>query len=293
MPCSMTGMGKAVHRGKDCSIEVEVKSVNNRYLVIKNHFSDSLMKIEPRLHGAVRRIVKRGTVDLFIKVKYENRTSPSRINKQVLSGYIKAFADVRKKEKLAGDVTPEQLSGLPGVVEFEERADLPQKLLVDVESATVEALERLHKMRSQEGTRMIRVVVKRRRLVEKGVKTIEKMARNSARDRSLRLKARLEELLDGAPLSAQDPTLQREVAVLADRSDITEELDRLKSHLEQFDKILEGGGEIGRQVDFMLQEMGREVNTIGSKACDAAVSHEVVKVKAELEKIREQVQNIE
>jgi uncharacterized protein (TIGR00255 family) len=211
----------------------------------------------------------------------------------VLAGYIDTLAEIRKKNKLGGDLTPELLSGLPGVVEYVDVPEIKPKIIRLVEQAVEEASEGLLQMRIAEGNRMIRTIIKHRKLVEKGLRAVERKTGKSCQVRLDRMKARVTELLDKMPITPDDPTLQRELAVLADRSDITEEVDRLKSHLVQFDSIATGDGEIGRPLDFLLQEMVRETNTIGSKACDAAVSHDVVEIKAELEKIREQVQNIE
>ena len=199
----------------------------------------------------------------------------------------------RKKHRLEGAVVPELLLGLPGVLELDDRARISTNTIKLIEETTREALERLLKMRATEGDRLVRAIQKRRRLLEKYLLAVESGSRKHTKERVQRLKARIHDLLDGEKLSSGDPTLQREIAFLADRADITEEVDRFKSHLAQFDRITGGDGEIGRQLDFLIQEMGREVNTIGSKACSASVSHDVVRMKAELEKIREQVQNIE
>lgn len=293
MPFSMTGMGKAVYRNDTYSIEVEIRSVNNRYLFIKSHLPDSMMEYEPRLQRIIRKQIKRGTVDLFIRFRWSSREPTYRLNRKVLAGYLEALAGIRKKIKLTDPPTPEWLSGLPGVVEHVDQPEMKPKVFARVEQTTNNAIAQLLRMRATEGKRMGRAILRCRKLVERHVLDVEKKAQKSVKNRSLRLKARVEELLEKVNLSPKDPTLQREIAVLADRADITEEIDRLKSHLQQFDRIVASDDEIGRQLDFLLQELLREANTIGSKACDADISHRVVNMKAELEKMREQVQNIE
>jgi uncharacterized protein (TIGR00255 family) len=272
---------------------VEIKSLNNRYLVIKSRLPEGLARFEPRIQEVLRKGIRRGSVDLSIRTRRTGQSQPNRINREVLDGYIEAVKRIRKKERLGGEVVPEHLLGLPGVVVLEEDQEVTEKQFALVDEAVRAALELLKKMRASEGKRLIRGMVRRRKLLGRVVQGVEKKAGRSSRDRQARLKARLDEILDGDKFSADDPALQREIAVLADRSDITEELDRLRSHLAQFDRVIASDDEIGRQLDFLIQEMGREVNTIGSKAGSAAISHDVVKMKAELEKIREQVQNIE
>ncbi|MFH2001419.1 MAG: YicC/YloC family endoribonuclease [Planctomycetota bacterium] len=293
MPCSMTGMGKAVNRGQGVSIEVEIKSVNNRYLLIKSHLPEAVMQYDPRLHRVIRKQIKRGTVDLYIRVAATSRDTSVRINRLVLSEYIDTLRKVKKKEKLSPDMTPELFLSLPGVIESKEKTEIPTKIYALIEEATRDATERLYKMRATEGRRLLTAIVKHKSHVEKLLTSIGERINKSLEERINKLKTRIADLLKDQVLSPEDPTLQREIAVLVDRSDFTEEIDRLRSHLVQFDKVIDSDEEMGRQLDFLLQEMGREVNTIGSKACDAAISFDVVKMKAELEKIREQVQNIE
>lgn len=293
MPSSMTGMGKSINRGQGVSIEVEMKSVNNRFLLIKNHLPDALMKYEQRLHRLIQQRIKRGTVDLFVRVTPTKKETAFKINRSVLSDYMTTLGKLQKKEKLGGEIRPEFLMGLPGVIESKEKTDIPAKTFSLIETACKDAADRLCRMRGTEGKRMIKAMVRHKNAVDKLLKAVENRISRNLDERIAKLKERISEMLNGQVLAADDPTLQREIAVLVDRSDVTEELDRLKSHMIQFDRIIASGGEIGRQLDFLLQEIGREVNTIGSKVSDATASYDVVKMKSELEKIREQVQNIE
>lgn len=291
----MTGMGKAVLREKGFSVEAELKSVNNRYLVIKSRLPDSLMKYEQRLNDCLRNRMKRGVVELFVKFKRDGVKPSTRVNREVLEEYVKEVKRTLRKEKLDGEaLVPELLLPLPGVVEFEdEEFKLTDKIYSTVEDTVIRALDKLVKMRAAEGKRLIQFIRKRIRTIRSDHNAVRRLAARNTAERKRKLKARIEEMLEGQVISPQDPTLQREISVLVDRSDITEELDRLQSHLVQFEKIIATGGEMGRALDFLLQEMGREVNTLGSKACSAEISHHVVRMKTDLEKVREQVQNIE
>ncbi|MBU0753663.1 MAG: DUF1732 domain-containing protein, partial [Planctomycetes bacterium] len=243
MPCSMTGMGKAVHRGDDYSIEVEVRSVNNRFLLIKSHLPESLMQHEPRLQRVIRKQIRRGTVDLFVRLRRSTRTSAYRLNRKVLEGYMDAIAGMRKKMKLDSPPTPEWLSSLPGVIEVEDHLEISPKVFFQLEQALTEALNRLQQMRTAEGNRLTRAITRCRIQLEKKLHTIEKKTHRSAKDRAQRLRERVEELLGKTSLATDDPSLQREIAILADRADVTEEIDRLKSHLDQFSRIA-GSNEI-------------------------------------------------
>jgi len=266
MPYSMTGMGKTAQKGADFSVVVELKTVNNRYLTIKNHLPDLLQQFEPILQDIIRKKINRGTVDVRINIKRDakRRSVSNRINKDILDHYITAVKKVRKSEGSSESLYPELLLSLPGVVEIEEKEyKFSKKDFSVVCEALESALDRLLKMRLNEGKRLIKSIRMRRRIIGKIAKTIEKSSILNRIEKQKKLKTRIESMLDGVTLSKDDPTLLREIAVLVDRLDITEEIVRLTSHLDQFDQIIESEGEIGRRLDFLIQEMGREVNTIG------------------------------
>lgn len=293
MPYSMTGMGRARAKGGGAVVEVELRSVNNRYFQAKCRLPEALQRLEPRLVERVRRRVHRGTVELAVKLAREPGRSAYRLDRAVLAGYVEALRRVRRAAGLDEAVVPELLAGLPEVVQARETAGVTPAVRAVVEDALERALDRLVRMRAVEGRRLARGMVRRRRLLERILNTVEREARGKTRERMERLQARAEELLGGRGIDPDDPGLLRELAFLADRADVTEEVERFRSHLLQFDRIVANEGEVGRALDFLLQEMGREVNTLGAKAASAEISHHVVRMKAELEKIREQVQNIE
>jgi len=290
----MTGFGKAAATESGCSVTVEIRSVNHRYFSLKCRLPPALSSIESKLSGIVRKEIDRGSVELFVKLAMERPAVSWEINEKLLRSYSKAAAGISKiKGVRGGDMPVEALLALPGVVESREETEPPASVVRAASRTLQEALARLNRMRETEGKRLESFIMKQRRKVEKEIGKISRRTPAVVKEHAERLRKRVDGLLNGQSLDPSDPALQREVAFLADRCDITEEIDRLKSHLSHFDEMMAKKDAKGRSLDFIIQEMGREINTIGAKASDAAISQSVVTVKAELEKIREQVQNIE
>ncbi len=300
MVVSMTGFGKAVRDEKNCFVSVEIRSVNNRHLNLKNHLPSFLSSLESKINDIIRKKVTRGTIDVFVKVDLKKPASTLRINEQAIKGYIAAAAAISKMTG-SGDEKPaaDALLSLPGVVELKEEKETSTTVNRAVIRAVEKALHGLSSTRAAEGRRLAVVIRQRRASLGRKINRIKKRTPLAHRQHVKRLKKRVGDLLERQALKRDDPALMREIAFLAERSDITEELDRLASHLKHFDSTMKSeaaaGPEaaVGRPLDFIIQEMGREINTIGAKASDARISHHVVSTKAELEKIREQVQNIE
>jgi uncharacterized protein (TIGR00255 family) len=291
---SMTGFGSASFNSPECVVSVEVRSVNNRYLALKARLPGLLSALESKVDEIVRQSLSRGTVDLFVRFDMKNSDTVWRINAKLLDDYARSARRLAGKRGVRDqEPSPEALMALPGVIESREKRTIPPKITRIVAETVEKAVARLARARSAEGRRLAAAIRKRRGLLEAAVGRIARRAPVARASNVKRLKKRVADLLDGQKLKSDDPALQREIAFLAERSDITEELDRLQSHLKQFDATLKAGGTVGRSLDFLIQEMGREVNTVGAKASDAQISQQVVKAKAELEKIREQVQNIE
>jgi len=291
----MTGFGSAIYNATDCVVTVEVRSVNNRYFSLKTRLPGLVASMESRIDSIVRQSVSRGSVDLFVRLEMKSQALSWSINEKRLKDYTRAAARLGKEKGVANDPpTAAELLALPGVVESSEKKTVPPRIVQIVAETATKSVARLAKARHVEGRRMAAAIAKRLRLLEGLVGKVRRRAPQADRARMKRLKGRVDELLQGEQkLSNDDTSLQREIAFLADKSDITEELDRLQSHFEQFGATMTKGGSIGRSLDFLIQEMGREINTIGSKASDVKISQHVVDAKAELEKIREQVQNIE
>ncbi len=290
----MTGFGSAIYNGAECVVTVEVRSVNNRYLSLKARLPGLIASMESRIDAIVRQSVSRGTVDLFVRLDMKDQSLSWTINEKRLKDYTRASKRLAREKGVAQDPpTAAELLALPGVVESIEKRTVPARIVQIVADTTAISVARLARARLAEGRRMATAIGKRLRLLEGLVGKVRRRAPQAVKTRTKRLKARVDDLLQGQQLADDDASLQREIAFLADKSDITEELDRLQSHFKQFGATMKKGGSIGRSLDFLIQEMGREINTIGSKASDVKISQSVIDAKAELEKIREQVQNIE
>lgn len=297
---SMTGYAQARSEDQGWAVRVAVKSVNHRFLDLKLRIPEGFDLYELRLRQTVREHIHRGHVEVTVGVE-QGKTSAVQVNRELVRSYMKAAEDLRQETKAAADMDVVALLRLPGVVtgltsavpETEEGQELLGKVL---DACLQEALTKLDEMRRAEGRHLIEEM--RARLAHIGAQS-EKIRALVATLRpafARRLDAKLKELLGGAGI---DPgRLAQEAALLAERSDISEELDRLRSHLQQFGKLLDGAGELGKKLDFLLQEMHREANTMLSKTPGVesealAVTGLALEIKAEIEKLREQVQNIE
>ncbi|HEX8872893.1 MAG TPA: YicC/YloC family endoribonuclease [Candidatus Acidoferrum sp.] len=297
---SMTGyaMVRGEHAG--WTIRVSVKSVNHRFLDVKLRLPDSLEPYEHRLRQAVRGQVHRGHLDVHVNVEPGNDV-PVHVNRLLLQGYLRAAEELRQQTGAKQELDVVSLLRLPGVIsglaavlpETEEEQEEFGKVL---ESYLREALARMDEMRRTEGRHLVEEL--RSRLARIGTQSeqvrglVEKLRPVFAR----RLETRLKELLNTA--NVDQARLAQEAALLAERSDISEELDRLRSHVQQFSQLVDRAGELGKKLDFLLQEMHREANTMLSKTPGVesealAITGISLEIKAEIEKLREQVQNIE
>lgn len=291
MICSMTGYGKGEASGEPGRCVVEVKTVNNRYGEVSIKMPRSFLGYEHEVRKAVTARVKRGKADLFVQWEPTQAevVVPS-VNHAVARGYKQAFEALAHDLHVSAEVPLALIVSQRNVLQesvSEEQPDLLPLLLQAVQSA----LEGLDQMRQREGEALRTDLAERRCELAGLVEQVRGRAPQVVAEYHVKLQQRLAKLLGGAELDPQ--RLAQEVALLADRCDITEELVRLESHFSQFDDALDLKEPVGRKLDFLMQEINREVNTIGSKANDATVTNLVVQMKAELEKMREQVQNIE
>jgi len=289
---SMTGFGSATVAGKGVSVQVEVRSVNHRHLQAKLRLPPDLGHLESQVDALVRKQLRRGAVQLSARVIRAKNELPARVNKDVAAAYLRSLKALARELKLKGDLELADLVRLPGVVAaYEEDTDLEHvgKLVL---KATAAALRDLVQMREQEGEALAKDMTSHAVAIAKIHKRIQRGAPGLVRRHQADLKRRVSDLLDGAE-GLSDGDLAREVALLADKLDVSEELSRLDAHLEQLDRLLTKGGAVGRKLDFLAQEFNREANTIGSKCNDARTSHAVVELKTQIERLREQVQNVE
>ncbi len=281
----MTGFGRDQRVDDDLSVEVEVRSVNSRHLALKLRLPGEWTRLEPKVEAAVKRVMERGAVDVSVRVRVERASVPV-VDHEVLATYHAALAELG-----GGDAAA--LLSLPGVIRMEESGPAATRTERTILASLGQALTEAVGARRDEGERLTRVLRREMAALQKTAGSVRRRVPTLVRRHQEGLRQRLSALLDGTRLTDDDPTLMREVAVLADRGDVTEELDRLDSHLTALDAALDAKGAVGRRLDFLLQEVGREVNTIGSKSNDAAVARQVVALKGHVEKLREQTANIE
>lgn len=290
----MTGFGRGSASGEDFKVAVEIKTVNNRYLDIHLRLSQELAPLEMNIRKLVGAKLSRGRVDLNINFERTGATTYE-INRQLIAGYIKALRDIQDEFKLPGDVDINTLTRLPGAMTT-ARDGLDEVTTSGIERAVNEALDDLERMRASEGAALADELRVRIAKIEAEVPVIESAAAGLVDAYRQRLQKRIGELINrggsqGVEIDAG--RLAQEVAYLADRSDITEELTRLRSHLEQFRVATEGAGDVGKRLDFLLQELNREANTLLSKSTEVSIKDAGLAIKAEVEKLREQVQNVE
>jgi uncharacterized protein (TIGR00255 family) len=288
---SMTGHGKAQQTFDALVIDVEVRSVNNRFLKVTYKLHESLSFLESQIEACVRQKTRRGTVHVSIRVSGSSSLSAQKVCLQTLRSYI----DQTYRPLLPTVLISVELGSalqLPGVLVPSEGTD-PEKVAGLVLSTLEKALEDLNRMRKIEGEQMAKELLEAIANVAQRVDEIEQRAPNVVSDYRKRLENRVRAALSDLVPSVGEIDLLREVIQFSDRSDIREEIVRLKSHLDQFVETVSAKESQGRRLDFLTQEIGRETNTIGAKANDAAIAHLVVAIKTTVEQIRELVQNVE
>ena len=297
---SMTGYAQARAETTDLALRVSVKSVNHRFLDLKMRMPEGLEQYEPRLRQVVRERIHRGHVE--IQVGAEPRTAATiQVNQELVKAYLRAAEALRQETRAAADVDVVGLLRLPGVISglgvaAPQNEESQEQLGRALEDCLREALGKLDEMRHAEGAHLIDELRARLTKIEAEADQVRALAETLRPAFAKRLDARLKELLSGASL--EPARLAQEAAILAERSDISEELQRLRSHVSQFGNLLGGAGEMGKKLDFLLQEMHREANTLLSKTPGVdtealAITGLALEIKSDIEKLREQVQNIE
>ncbi len=288
---SMTGFGKRESLIKQSMVGVEVRSVNHRFCEILVRLPRVLSEMELSLKELVKGVCDRGRVELSVTLNGGVSTKQVRLDRTVAKRYVEALRELQKTFKLSGTVDVNVLAGFRDIFSTNEESVLEKEIPKAVMKLTRQALADLEKMRKKEGAALQKDFQQRLSQLEDRLQKVQKRIPVAIQSHGERLKVRVEKLL-GGELPNPDRVAQ-EIVMFAERSDVTEELIRLQSHIGQFRAALKVRQSVGKRLDFLLQEMGREVNTIGSKANDAGISEQVVELKSDLEKIREQVQNIE
>lgn len=293
MTYSMTGFGRGESENKQYKIVIEIKSVNHRYNDIIIKMPKKLNVLEEKMKATIKNYVNRGRVEVF--VNFEESEADNFVitpNYTVLDQYVSALEAIKDKYTLVDDMGVSLLARYPDAlkVEFEEADE--ELIWTLMESALTGALENLKAMRQVEGVKLKEDTISRVNVIRAIVKEIEKLAPDIVATHKEKMLERIKDLLDGT-IEVDEQRIAMEIAVFSDKTNITEEIVRLESHFEQLVNILDESKPVGRKLDFLIQEMNREVNTIGSKSPDIDISNYVVDMKSEIEKIREQIQNIE
>ena len=289
---SMTGYGRAVETVNGREFTVELRSVNNRYLDCSVRLPRMLSFAEDAVKQAVKASVSRGKVDVFITVRSEAGDEVQvTLNQSVLRSYLAAMHQMVDEFGVADDISVSTVSRLPEVFIIEKPQVDEEQLMKDLMSVVAKALEGYDAMRCTEGEALDRDLRSRGETILGLVSQVEEGNGKTVSDYRIRLENKLREVL--ANTAIDESRILTEAAIFADKVAVDEETVRLRSHLKQMNTMLTTGGAVGRKLDFLLQEMNREANTIGSKCTDVNLARIVVDIKAELEKIREQTQNIE
>jgi uncharacterized protein (TIGR00255 family) len=293
---SMTGFGSATFQASDSGFEVEVRSVNHRHLDARVRLPRNFSSLESDLRARIQARFDRGKIDCSVIAPEASTPEPRlEVDREAAREYLRAAREISSQEQLDGEVGVAQLLGLPGVTRFVE-PKVSLEALGDAAGAALEkALDGLAAMRAAEGAALERDLKERLDRVGELADALEARAGLVQEAVRERLHRRVRQL--GAETGLVDETrLHQEVTLAADRLDVTEEIVRLRSHVEQFRQAIESAGPgapVGRRLEFLLQELSREANTIGSKGADAPIAHLIVDLKTELERVREQVQNVE
>lgn len=298
MLLSMTGFGEARRHSEHLNLAVEIRAVNNRFLKVVVRASEPYGLFEPELERVIRKTVRRGTLQVQIRADRQGRAGNYRLNLVALRSYIEQIRTLGSEMGLdpsalnalsAQAVTLPGVAPEPGQIDFDAESEWPP-----LEQTVEEALARLQQMRQDEGRRMGEELLSLRERIATALQQIRERVPHVTTGYRDRLLDRVRTLVADSSVTLNDEDVIREVAIYADRSDVSEELVRLQSHLDQFKEVIESESDSpGRKMEFLVQEMGRETNTIGSKAADVQISRHVVEIKANLEKIRELIQNIE
>ena len=289
---SMTGYGRSVESINGREFTVELRSVNNRYLDCSVRLPRLLSFAEDSVKQAVKAAVSRGKVDVFISVSTEGgEDARITLNKTVLEGYLAAMNQMVEEYGVRNDIGVSSLSRLPEVLTVEKPEVDEEQLLTDLMTVVNNALAGYNAMRATEGQALDADLRNRGKTILELVSQVEAGNAQTVVDYRARLEAKLREVLENTAID--ESRILTEAAIFADKVAVDEETVRLRSHLKQMESMLDAGGAVGRKLDFLLQEMNREANTIGSKCTDVRLARIGVDIKAELEKIREQTQNIE
>lgn len=288
---SMTGFGRGRYENEGRSYTVDIKSVNHKYTDISVRLPRFLNSEEDKIRKRISSAISRGKVDVLISFEnYSSKGTNIRINKELAKEYIKELKSLADETDLQFNVDVIDISKFPEILKIEDTQDeelIGKELMVAVDGA----LEKFISMRELEGTRLIQDIEQRIYFIQNKVNEITEFSNTLVAEYMEKLKIRVNELLE--PNTVDENRLMQEIVIFSDKSSIEEELTRLKSHMSQFLELIKQSSPIGKKIDFLIQEINREVNTIGSKANCLDITNRVIEIKTEVENIREQIQNVE
>lgn len=289
---SMTGYGRVETSGQDRNIVVEVKSVNHRFLEISLRMPQTLFPLELDFKKKIGEKLKRGRIEVFIRLEARSMNAAEAIiNMEIARNYFAALQRLKDEFGLTEEIGLKTLAGFRDIFSQPAETEISPEVLKQIADALDEALNMLVRMRQEEGTAIYRDMEQRLDFIGNILETINSRSPQVVVEYQKRLMERIKELTDGCVID--DARLVQEAAIFAEKSDITEEIVRMRSHISQFITLLQSLEAEGKKIDFLLQEMNREINTIGSKSNDAEIARLVIEAKSELSRLREQAQNIE
>lgn len=294
MTYSMTGYGRGEASSDRIKIVVEIKSVNHRYSEIVAKIPKKMNPFEERVKAMIKDQVQRGRIELYVNYEEQVGADYSILpNDAVLDQYYAALKHLKDRYELRDDVTLSLMSRHPEAFRVEYVEVDGEAIWSVLEKATAAAIAQMVEMRKTEGAKLVVDILERISQMKSRLEKIESQSPQIVEAYRQKMRDRLTDLLGDMGIQIDEARIAHEIAIFADKTNVTEEIVRLKSHFDQIADIIDQGGAAGRKLDFLVQEMNREVNTIGSKSPDFEISNDVIELKSELEKIREQIQNIE
>lgn len=291
MPRSMTGFGRAEVEYRGNKLTVEINTLNSRFLEYQTRIPKSLTPLENDIKNLLNSRFKRGKIIITITQDQEQPEDSIILDEEKADAYFRIFNLLKEKYSLKPDLSLQDFAALPDLVKIEKEEDDLKEIWDNLQPVILEAAEAVNKMRIAEGENLSRDMVDRLKSIEKFTGEIEKLSGENVKEYREKLKAKVAEIVGDSPID--ENRLAMEIALFAEKSDITEECIRLRSHAEQFADSLKESGPVGKRLNFILQELNREANTAGSKSASYPISRRVISIKEEVERLREQIQNIE
>lgn len=289
---SMTGFGKGEAKGKAGVFTVEIRAVNHRYFDLSSKISNGLMLLEDRIKELLNKDIKRGKINLCLSYRsLEKDLESVTFDKQAIDKYHTILTEIKKRTGIQEEIRLSHMLSFSDIIVHEQKSIDIDAVWASVKEAVIKAASDCNKMREREGKALHKDFSDRIAKISKYIDTVSGLAPLVVAEYKRKLDSRIKDIVKDKAIN--EPRLETELALFAKQCDISEEVTRIKSHLEGFRKIIEAGEEAGRKLDFILQELNREINTLGAKANDIKISRIVINIKSELEKMREQAQNVE